>query len=66
MAKTKFICSYCGSDDILFDAWAAWNKETQEMELQQHFPKPVFCNVYGGETNFKQIDIVDFEIYDLE
>ena len=35
--KVKPVCKECGSNDIKFDAWASWNVETQQTELDQVF-----------------------------
>lgn len=35
--KVKYICSECGSENVLIDAWAAWNYEMQEFELDNVF-----------------------------
>lgn len=31
--KTKPTCPYCGSDEVVCDANAAWNEETQQWEV---------------------------------
>lgn len=33
MAKEKPICHTCGSDNVRKDAYAVWNEEKQEWEL---------------------------------
>jgi hypothetical protein len=33
MIKEKLVCSECGTDDILMDAYARWDVETQQFEL---------------------------------
>jgi hypothetical protein len=30
-------CGSCGSDKVVRDAWAAWNADAQEWELQEVF-----------------------------
>ena len=37
-----FVCSNCGSDDIVSDAWAEWSIETQQWQLGQVFDQ-TFC-----------------------
>ena len=32
--KVTYVCSTCGSEDVLVDAWAGWNKATQRWELR--------------------------------
>lgn len=31
--KQIYVCRYCGTDDILEDAYARWDVETQQFEL---------------------------------
>lgn len=33
----KYICPECGSENVLADAWAAWNADKQEWELDNVF-----------------------------
>ena len=37
-----FICSNCGSDQVVSDAWAEWSIETQQWELGEVFDH-TFC-----------------------
>jgi hypothetical protein len=43
MAKVKMVCSNCGSDEVVKDAWAEWDTEKQEWILQNVFDD-TFCN----------------------
>jgi hypothetical protein len=47
--RVKMVCEICGSDDVLADAYAEWNVETQEWELQNTFDKGSWCNACDGE-----------------
>lgn len=40
--KDIFVCSECGSEDIVKDAWVKWNVETQEWEIDDVFSE-TFC-----------------------
>lgn len=40
--KIKMVCSECGSEDVLADAWAEWDIDTQEWVLQTTFDEK-FC-----------------------
>lgn len=41
----KIICSKCGSEDLLFDAYAYWDVNEQEFKLANTFPEgDVYCN----------------------
>jgi hypothetical protein len=33
--STYPVCTECGSDDVLFDAYAIWNKDTQAFEAAE-------------------------------
>jgi hypothetical protein len=48
--KVQPVCNRCGSADILADAYASWNFETQEWEISQAFDKGAFCPDCDGET----------------
>jgi len=50
----QFVCEHCGSNDILTDAWARWNVETQEMELSSVMDAEE-CVHCGGETSTRSI-----------
>jgi DNA-directed RNA polymerase subunit RPC12/RpoP len=54
--KIKYVCTQCGSDNVLFDAWAAWNEEKQEMELVTTFDD-TYCEQCGGECKVKEIEM---------
>ena len=32
--RIEWVCSECGSDEVLHDAYAIWNSETQDFELR--------------------------------
>lgn len=56
MTKIKMICSHCKSEDVVKDAWASWNKETQEWELSQTFDAN-FCNNCEESRSIDEIPI---------
>lgn len=60
MTKQKYslICTHCGSDNVKWDAWATWNPETQQMELESTF-ESAYCNQCEGECNTKEIPYKD-------
>ena len=37
------VCKLCGSTDVVKDAWAYWNFDTQDWEIQYVFDD-TFCN----------------------
>tara|TARA_R110000868_G_scaffold300126_1_gene560527 strand:+ start:52623 stop:52814 length:192 start_codon:yes stop_codon:yes gene_type:complete len=53
--KTRHMCSVCSSEDILADAYAEWNIEKQEWQLQNVFDySGAFCNACDGPTTLVQ------------
>lgn len=48
--KEQPVCNRCGNEDVLADAYASWNFETQEWEISQAFDKNAFCPGCDGET----------------
>jgi DNA-directed RNA polymerase subunit RPC12/RpoP len=34
MDKYTYVCTECGSDNVVSDAWASWNPETMNWELE--------------------------------
>jgi hypothetical protein len=45
-----FVCNTCGSEKVLIDAWAAWNKDNQRWELSDTFDA-AFCAECDGECS---------------
>lgn len=52
--KIRMTCSDCGSENVLRDAWASWNVETQEWELGQVFDE-AFCEQCEGACKIGEI-----------
>lgn len=48
--KVRAVCGTCGSTDLLFDAYARWNEETQDFELVTTFDKGHVCEHCEGPT----------------
>lgn len=46
--KDIFVCSECGSEDIVKDAWVRWNVETQEWEIEETFSE-TYCHECEGD-----------------
>lgn len=53
----KFVCRTCKSEDVLCDAYAAWNTTTQEWEVENTFDKGAYCNVCDGETRLDMVEL---------
>lgn len=49
MTRVKMVCRECGSEDVLADAYAEWNVELQQWEVQNVFDKGSFCQQCDGE-----------------
>lgn len=47
-SSQKPVCSACGSDEILCDAYAEWDQNLQEWTLQNTFEQTVCNGVCGG------------------
>ena len=53
--KVKIVCSKCGSDNILKDAWTIWDVEQQEWVLHSVYDT-VYCEDCEEETDGEEID----------
>ena len=58
MKRLNYICKHCGSSDVIFDAYAQWNPESQEFVLYSISDDPWCCEC-GGETAVKTIDLAE-------
>lgn len=56
--KIKKVCSECGSEDVLVDAYASWNYGKQKYELDSTYDN-TFCNNCGGECSINEIEITE-------
>ena len=53
--KICFVCSVCNSAEVVADAYAEWNMETQAWELQNVFEYGIsYCNACDGPTSLKE------------
>ncbi len=68
MAKQIPVCTKCGSDDVLSDAYAAWDFSTQEWVLAQTFDKGAYCNKCDGEARleFKTVPPAQQVLFELK
>jgi hypothetical protein len=48
------VCSSCRSPNVKRDAWASWNLETQQWELESVHDH-AYCDDCGGETKTEEI-----------
>lgn len=57
--KVRKVCKECGSDEVVVDAWAKWNEETQLYDIVENVFELEYCINCEGETT-----IIDEEIND--
>lgn len=57
---TKYVCTTCGSDDVMTDAWAEWNPATMQNELRSSFDDE-HCESCEGECRTEEVEITDPE-----
>ena len=48
--KVKYQCPHCNSDEILRDAYASWNVDSQQWELENVFDYTI-CNQCEREVS---------------
>jgi hypothetical protein len=58
MSKYIWVCTECGSPEVLFDAFAKWNEDTQKLELHSTFDA-TFCEVCEGSCKVQKINTDD-------
>jgi hypothetical protein len=51
--KVRMVCEDCGSTDVMRDAWAHWDVESQDWVLGAVFDY-AHCDACGGETNIEE------------
>lgn len=59
MTKQKPVCSSCGSEEVLADAYTSWNLETNQWELSATFDKGSYCEAHDGECRIEWVDVVE-------
>lgn len=58
MAKrVNYVCSHCGGQDVLCDAFAEWDVVEQKWVLQNTFDKGSYCNDCNGEARLRAVEI---------
>jgi len=48
------VCKNCGSERVVTDAWACWNREAGLWELEKHFDQ-AYCHACEAETKLRWI-----------
>ena len=51
----KFICSHCKGNNVLRDAFAAWDESAQDWVLENVYDY-AYCPDCEGETTIKEIE----------
>lgn len=49
--RVTFVCSHCGSEAVLRDAWASWDSTNQEWRLHGDPLDNCYCERCDGETS---------------
>ena len=53
-AKVKMVCSHCGSEEVLADAYAQWDVDNQLWEVVETYSKGAYCSKCDGETRIEE------------
>jgi hypothetical protein len=61
MSKIKHICATCKSDDVVLDAWAEWDIDTQDWVLRSVFDD-AFCIKCEQACDMEEVEIEDEQI----
>ncbi len=54
MIRKKLVCAKCGSDEVVKDAYAQWNVDKQNWEIQNIFDMS-FCEVCECECSIQEV-----------
>lgn len=54
--RVDYKCAKCGSDEVMWDAWAEWDAEAQQMVLRSVMDQ-AYCEKCEGECNTKEIKL---------
>lgn len=55
MKKVTYTCEMCGTDEIVWDAWAEWDAEEQKEILNNSFDY-CYCLKCEEETNAVEVE----------
>lgn len=56
MTNYAYKCRTCGSEDVVRDAWAIWNKEKQEYELYATYDH-AWCLICDEGVSLEEVEI---------
>lgn len=56
--KGNYVCTNCGGTDILFDAYARYNKRTMQFEMVElsAYSQEVWCNTCKARTQDEWVE----------
>jgi ribosomal protein L37AE/L43A len=54
--KINIVCSHCGSENVMRDAWAVWNVDTQQWDLGTVFDAG-HCDDCEGEASLEEVSV---------
>lgn len=54
--RVAIVCSTCGSENILVDAWAEWDVESQSWVVAETF-KTAVCGACNGECSVSEKEL---------
>jgi len=56
MNRIKMVCNNCGSENVLKDAYAAWNVDSQQWELSNTFDNNI-CDDCGATDSVDEMEV---------
>ena len=65
MPRINIVCSKCQSKNVMRDAWAVWDVESQEWILGNVFDQG-FCDDCDGESRLDEVDLTAEEEAEIE
>ena len=58
MPKITIVCSHCGSDDVMRDAYAVWSVEDQEWVTHSTYDN-AYCYNCSGDTSLIEKELTN-------
>ena len=56
--RIGYVCSFCGSNAVLMDAWAKWDTETQEWVLHDTMVE-TYCRECDGDARLTEVELAN-------
>lgn len=51
--KYRIVCTHCGSDDVVVDAWAEWDAAEYRWRVAEVFDSTAHCRNCDGECSIR-------------